>query len=175
QIKEIDTSEDFVVLSAGFGSMVIVGQMTYLYKDWEQLLDSLLDFSNYGKPEEYNEFVKWSNRWVKYYIFVLLPTALLVYLTFECVEILRMHFINLSSHFRAIISDKNIRSRPDGLGYWVKYHNHIIRMGSKLSYLAKRTISFVTLVSAFVIACSENQLLHVSFVLFLSTSPNFIQ
>ncbi|XP_050513941.1 odorant receptor 47b-like [Diabrotica virgifera virgifera] len=33
-------------------------------------------------------------------------------------------------------------------------------MGSKLSYLAKRTISFVTLVSAFVIACSENQLLH---------------
>ncbi|XP_072397501.1 uncharacterized protein [Diabrotica undecimpunctata] len=222
-ITEIDTSEDIVVFTAGFGTLIIVTQMTYLYKRWEQLFKNMLDFSVYGKPEKYDDFVKWSNRWVKYFrsyyiggffayalvtiremplcmkinkelsfnlncatylpiwipvklpmyaqyiifiiqfaivIFTLLPSAMLMYLTFECVEILGLHFEHLSNHFLTIIRDKNIRYRPDGLGYWVRYHNRIISIATELSDLGKRTSSLITCVSALVVACSENQMIR---------------
>ncbi|VEN35341.1 unnamed protein product, partial [Callosobruchus maculatus] len=63
--------------------------------------------------------------------------AIVCFLTWECTEILAVHMHHLVDHFRKVIVKKDVRTRPDGFGFCIRYHNHILNMASTIQHLEK--------------------------------------
>ncbi|CAG9854621.1 unnamed protein product [Phyllotreta striolata] len=88
------------------------------------------------------------------------PAAMICYIVYQCTQLFLSHIEALKKHFNEIINAKDIEYRPDGIGYWIRYHNHLLKLGEEFRHLVKVTVGHVVLISALVFGCAETQLIN---------------
>lgn len=60
-------TEDLVVMFGGLGLIVVCVLFTMLHQRWTRLVQLLLDFRKYGKPQDFSQTVNYCNTIVKYF------------------------------------------------------------------------------------------------------------